>query len=86
MKYYKELSNIETHIHKLETLRAIVSLMASGAQNGTNEEFECAMWFIEEYLDTSTTNLRSAFNDMWQSDVEYSKQENKKEVGSENNE
>jgi hypothetical protein len=83
MKYYKELSNIETHIHKLETLRAIVSLMASGAQNGTNDEFECAMWFIEEHLGTSTTNLRSSFDDMWQADVESSKQENKTEVGSE---
>jgi hypothetical protein len=83
MKFYNELSNIETQIHKLETLRAIVSLMASGAQNGTNEEFECAMWFIEEYLDTATTNLRSSFDDMWQADVKSSKQDNKTELGSE---
>jgi hypothetical protein len=83
MKFYNELSSIETQIYKLETLRAIVSLMASGAQNGTNEEFECAIWFIEEYLDTATTNLRSSFNDMWQADVKSSKQDNKTEIGSE---
>ena len=38
MKYWTELTNLETQIIRLETMRSLFSLIASGAEQSSEED------------------------------------------------
>ena len=68
MKLYSELSRIETQIHKLKTIHAMVSVLCNGAESSTVEELQSALWFLEESLGNTHDALLQAFEDAWAQD------------------
>jgi hypothetical protein len=66
MKYWTELSRLETQIIRLETMRSLFSLLASGAENSRDEDVRNALWYVEGSLDDIHQKLRSEFNDLWE--------------------
>ena len=82
MKYWTELNRIEDSIIRLETMRSLFSVMASGAEESSAEDIRSALWYVEGSLTDIHQNLRSEFNDLWEvvkNDVE--EKEEKKHKG-----
>ena len=65
MKYWSELNNLETQIIRLEELRSLFSVLASGAEESSEEDIRNALWHVEDSLSDIHVNLRSEFNDLW---------------------
>ena len=65
MKYWTELNNLETQIIRLETMRSLFSVMASGADESSVEDIRNSLWYIEGSLTDIHANLRSEFNELW---------------------
>ena len=65
MKYWTELNNLETQIIRLETMRSLFSLMASGAEESSEEDIRNALWYVEGSLTDIHANLRSEFDELW---------------------
>jgi 5-methylthioribose kinase len=66
MKYWTELSNLETQIIRLETIKSLFSLMASGAEQSSEEDIRNALWYVEGSLTDIHDNLRNEFNQLWE--------------------
>ena len=65
MKYWTELSRLETQIIRLETMRSLFSVLASGAEESSEEDVRNALWYVEGSLEDIHTNLRSEFDELW---------------------
>jgi hypothetical protein len=65
MKYWTELNNLETQIIRLEEMRSLFSVLASGAEESSAEDIRSALWYIEGSLTDIHRNLRSEFNELW---------------------
>jgi hypothetical protein len=65
MKYWTELNNLESQIIRLETMRSLFSLMASGAEESSPDDIRNALWYVEGSLTDIHANLRSDFNELW---------------------
>jgi hypothetical protein len=65
MKYWSELNRLETQIIRLETMRSLFSVMASGAEESSAEDIRNALWYIEGSLSDIHNELRNEFNDLW---------------------
>jgi hypothetical protein len=65
MKYWTELSKLETQIIRLETMRSLFSVMASGAEESSPDDIRNALWYVEGSLNDIHTNLRSEFDELW---------------------
>ena len=85
MKYWTELNRLETQIIRLETMRSLFSVLASGAEESSEEDVRNALWYVEGSLSDIHSELRSDFNDLWEVvkyDVEEDEeQEEKKHKG-----
>ena len=82
MKYWAELNNLESQIIRLETMRSLFSVMASGAEESNAEDIRNALWYVEGSLTDIHRELRSDFDDLWEvvkNDVE--EKEEKKHKG-----
>jgi hypothetical protein len=67
MKYWTELNNLETQIIRLEEMRSLFSVLASGAEESSAEDIRSALWYIEGSLTDIHRNLRSEFEMLWDS-------------------
>jgi len=65
MKYWTELTNLETQIIRLETMRSLFSVMASGVDESSAEDIANALWYIEGSLTDIHRELRSEFDELW---------------------
>jgi hypothetical protein len=65
MKYWTQLNNLESQIIRLETMRSLFSLMASGAEESSPDDIRNALWYVEGSLTDIHDNLRSEFNELW---------------------
>ena len=65
MKYWTELNNLESQIIRLETMRSLFSVMASGAEESSAEDIRNALWYVEGSLTDIHASLRSEFNELW---------------------
>ena len=86
MKYWAELNNLESQIIRLETMRSLFSVMASGAEESNAEDIRNALWYVEGSLTDIHGELRSDFNDLWEvvkyaDDEEEEKEETKHKGG-----
>jgi len=82
MKYWTELNNLETQIIRLEEMRSLFSVLASGAEESSAEDIRSALWYIEGSLTNIHRELRSEFDELWEvvkNDVE--EKEEKKHKG-----
>ena len=66
MKYWSELNRIETQIIRLETMRSLFSVMASGAEESSAEDVRNALWYVEGSLSDIHNELRSDFDALWE--------------------
>ena len=67
MKYWTELNNLETQIIRLEEMRSLFSVLASGAEDSSAEDIRSALWYIEGSLTDIHRELRSEFEMLWDS-------------------
>ena len=74
MKYWTELNRLETQIIRLEEMRSLFSVMASGAEESSAEDVRSALWYVEGSLTDIHRELRSDFNDLWEV-VKYADEE-----------
>jgi hypothetical protein len=85
MKYWTELNRLETQIIRLETMRSLFSVLASGAEESSEEDIRNALWYVEGSLTDIHRELRSDFNDLWEvvkyADEEDVEKEEKKHKG-----
>ncbi len=65
MKYWSELSRLETQIIRLEEMRSLFSVLANGAEESREEDVRSALWYVEGSLNDIHQNLRSEFNELW---------------------
>lgn len=65
MKYWTELNGIDTQIARLESMRALISVLASGAEESSAEDVRSALWYIEGSMTSIHQELRSEFNELW---------------------
>jgi predicted transcriptional regulator len=66
MKYWSELNRLETQIIRLETMRSLFSVLASGAEESSEEDIRNALWYIEGSLTDIHSELRSEFDELWE--------------------
>ena len=66
MKYWTELNRLETQIIRLETMRSLFSVLASGAEESSEEDIHNALWYVEGSLTDIHRELRSDFDDLWE--------------------
>ena len=66
MKYWTELSNLETQIIRLETMRSLFSVLAIGATESSEEDIHNALWYVEGSLTDIHRELRSDFDALWE--------------------
>lgn len=66
MKYWTQLNNLESQIIRLETMRSLFSVMASGAEESSPDDIRNALWYVEGSLNDIHANLRSEFNELWE--------------------
>ena len=85
MKYWTELNRLETQIIRLETMRSLFSVLASGAEESSEEDIRNALWYVEGSLTDIHRELRSEFDDLWEvvkyADEEDVEKEEKKHKG-----
>ena len=65
MKYWTELNRLETQIIRLDQMRSLFSVLASGAEESSAEEVRNALWYVEGSLSDINHELRSEFQDLW---------------------
>ena len=66
MKYWTELNRLETQIIRLETMRSLFSVMASGAEESSAEDVRNALWYVEGSLNDIHNELRNDFDALWE--------------------
>ena len=85
MKYWTELNRLETQIIRLETMRSLFSVLASGAEESSEEDIRNALWYVEGSLTDIHRELRSEFDELWEhvssDDREDADKEEKKHKG-----
>ena len=66
MKHWSELNRLETQIIRLETMRSLFSVLASGAEESSAEDIQNALWYVEGSLTDIHRELRSEFDELWE--------------------
>ena len=65
MKHWSDLNRLETQIIRLDQMRSLFSVLASGAEESSAEEVRNALWYVEGSLSDINRELRSEFQDLW---------------------
>jgi hypothetical protein len=85
MKYWTQLNNLETQIIRLEELRSLFSVLASGAEESSAEDVRSALWYVEGSMNSIHNELRNEFDELWEhvlsDDREDADKEEKKHKG-----
>ena len=85
MKHWTQLNNLETQIIRLEELRSLFSVLASGAEESSAEDVRSALWYVEGSMNSIHNELRNEFDELWEhvlsDDREDADKEEKKHKG-----
>ena len=65
MKYWTELSNIETQIIRLSSLESLLRTVASGVPYTNLEDAENAVWYLAGSIEDIHNCMRARFNELW---------------------
>ena len=79
MKYWTELNRLETQIIRLETMRSLFSVLASGAEESSEEDVRNALWYVEGSLSDIHSELRSEFDELWEAVKHDAEEDEEKE-------
>jgi predicted transcriptional regulator len=66
MKYYGELSNIETQIIRLSAMSSVLRVISIGAEQANTEDVRNALWYIEGSIEDIHDCLNARFNELWE--------------------
>ena len=66
MKYYGELSNIETQIIRLSAMSSVLRVISIGAEQANTEDIRNALWYIEGSIEDIHDCLNARFNELWE--------------------
>ena len=66
MKHWSELNRLETQIIRLETMRSLFSVLASGAEESSEEDVRNALWYVEGSLSDIHNEMRNEFDELWE--------------------
>jgi hypothetical protein len=66
MKYYSELSNIETQIIRLSAMSSVLRVISIGAEQANTEDIRNALWYIEGSIEDIHDSLNVQFNELWE--------------------
>lgn len=66
MKYYSELSNIETQIIRLSAMSSVLRVISNGAEHSSDEDVRNALWYIEGSIEDIHDCLNARFNELWE--------------------
>ncbi len=66
MKYYSELSNIETQIIRLSAMSSVLRVISIGAEQANTEDIRNALWYIEGSIENIHDSLNVQFNELWE--------------------
>jgi hypothetical protein len=66
MKYYSELSQIETQIIRLSAMSSVLRVISIGAEQANAEDVRNALWYIEGSVEDIHDCLNARFNDLWE--------------------
>ena len=66
MKYYSELSNIETQIIRLSAMSSVLRVISNGAEHSSDEDVRNALWYIEGSIEDIHNCLNARFNELWE--------------------
>jgi len=66
MKYYSELSEIETQIIRLSTMSSVLRVISIGAEQSNAEDVRNALWYIEGSIEDIHDCLNARFNELWE--------------------
>ena len=65
MKYYSELSDIETQIIRLSSMSSLLRVVSIGAEQANHEDVRNALWYIEGSIENIHDCLNARFNELW---------------------
>lgn len=66
MKYFSELSKIESAIIKLETIKSLTSVIAMGSDSSNAEDLRNSLYCLEGLIESTHNELREAFDNTWE--------------------
>lgn len=65
MKYYTELSNLESELIRLETIASLVSVITAGFEEVNTKDIQNSLFHLEDALKGVNDNLRVEFDVLW---------------------
>ena len=65
MKYWNELTRLETQIIRLSSLERLLRTVATGVPYTNLEDAANAIWYISGSIEDIHSNLRSEFDELW---------------------
>lgn len=65
MKYYTELSNLESELIRLETIASLVSVITAGFDEVNAKDIQNSLFHLEDALKGVNDNLRVEFDVLW---------------------
>lgn len=65
MKYYKELTHLETQIINLDVLKSVVRGLTPGIADCGREDIENTMWHLVDQIELRANALRADFNTLF---------------------
>jgi hypothetical protein len=65
MKYSTELSNLESEIIRLDTMKSLTRLIAEGSPNCRPEDTVDALWHISEMIEDINEKASQHFQNLW---------------------
>jgi len=66
MKYWDELTDLESQLIKLEMLLGAVRTINAGVESSNINDVQNAFYFIEENLEEISKNAGENFQDLWE--------------------
>jgi hypothetical protein len=66
MKYWSELNSLETQIIRLDMVRSLFSVLASGTDESSVEDIRNSLWYIEGSLSDIHNEMRNEFDELWE--------------------
>ena len=65
MKYFNNLTAVESEIIRMDSLSSLLNVLAEGADTSNQEDIENCIWQAKELADSINENLAEEFQNLW---------------------
>jgi tellurite resistance protein len=65
MKYFNNLTAVESEIIRMNYLRSILTMLSNGYEASNREDIENCIWQAKELADSINENLSEEFQNLW---------------------